>query len=295
MNKLTPKIAVVGLGQMGRSMATRLHNSNWEVTGFNRTVRDELADLDFEIYNNLGLLKSSKTIILSLFDEKSIQDALLSHDELNSIISPGSTVIDTTTHNPEFAKLLFKTFKQHEINYLDAPVSGGPLKAATGDLAIMVGGDKTVYLEHKLLLDALGSHVYLLGTSGSGQGTKLVNQLLVGISQLATAEAMFLARQLELDQNNVIKVIRHSAGDSEIFRRSAPQTILGDYSKGFQTNLITKDLREISKIMNNDANLKLVKTALEVLSVHEKGEYKEIDAASVIESYPSKPDERTEN
>lgn len=279
-------VTVIGLGQMGRSIAMRLHDDGWNVNAFNRTPHPSVMDAPYPVSNTLSILEGSGIILISLFDENSICELLLGEEKYIEYIEEKSIVIDTTTHNPDFARELHDTFAKRGIVYLDAPVSGGPLKARQGELTVMVGGDKEYFSKYIGLFDTIGSQVYYLGTPGSGQAAKLVNQVLVGISQLATAEAIMLGREMNLNLDNLIEVIKNSAGDSVIFRRSAPQMTKREYSHEFQTHLIAKDLREIVALLDRK-NLELPMTtqALLLLSEHIKGKFNSVDAASIMETY----------
>ncbi|MBT3576336.1 MAG: NAD(P)-dependent oxidoreductase [Candidatus Marinimicrobia bacterium] len=280
------QVSVIGMGQMGRAISGRLHGQGWKVNAFNRTWRDEYSELEFQVSDDLKVIQGSTVLILSLFDEHSIKSLLFNENEICEYLSDGSIIIDTTTHNPNFAKFLSEMMANRNIAYLDAPVSGGPIKAQHGKLAMMVGGLESTYRKQLDLLNSIGNHVYYLGNAGSGQAAKLVNQILVGISQLATAEAMTFATHLNLDLGNLIKVIRQSAGDSEVFRRSAPQMAKRKYSHEFQTHLIAKDLREIATVAEEqDLDLPLTKLSLLRLGEHEKGELSTMDAASIRELY----------
>ena len=119
-----PKISVLGMGQMGRAMAVHLSEEGWAVHGYNRTWHDDFDMLNVPVTTDLGRVGGNHAFLLSLLDEHAIKDLLFEHDEVCGYIEDGSVVIDTTTHNPEFAKTLSQMFRRRNIRYLDAPVSG---------------------------------------------------------------------------------------------------------------------------------------------------------------------------
>jgi len=279
-------ISIVGVGNMGGAIGSRLSGVGYDVTGYNRTVKQNHLKLPFTVSQSYHVLDDSDVVILSLFDEKSVTEVLISDDSAMRTMRPGTIVIDTTTHNPEFAKTISSVLSKKRIAYFDAPVSGGVEKAANGELAIMVGGNHDLYGNITSLLSQIGSHVYFLGDTGSGQAAKLVNQVLVGISQIAIAEALTLANSLGVNGNNLLEVLKYSAGDSKMMRRSAPQMMDRNYSSEFQSYLIAKDLDEVLKeISKKSVDLPLVSYSKKILELHSEGEYRNADAASIFEQY----------
>ena len=269
---------------MGFAISNRLFIKGWKICAYNRTIRAKFKKMPFEVSSELKILQSSEIIIISLFDEMSVRDLLLNDSRGLDFISPGSTVIDTTTHNPSFANFFGDCLLRRKINYLDAPVSGGPDNAKIGELTLMVGGDKSTYFKQIRLFESISNKFYYLGESGSGQAIKLVNQVLVGISQIATAEAIAVGMRFNVNKENLVEVIKHSAGDSAIFRRSAPQILNSRYSKGFQTHLIAKDLDEVcSTLQGDDLNLPLTQIARDLFSEHKKSDFFSLDGASIYE------------
>ena len=280
------EITVLGIGQMGGAIATHLSNTGYRVNGYNRTPRSSFTEMPFIVTQDPGIISNSQIVIISLLDEDSIRQFLLEFGSIRKEFRPGTVVIDTTTHKPKFAKTLFNEFTQKGIAYLDAPVSGGVIKAVRGELTMMVGGERQHFNSVQDLLSHIGKHIYYLGAAGAGQATKLVNQVLVGIAQLTVAEAIALGKNLDIDLGKLLDVIENSAGDSAIFRRSAPQMVRGEYSNEFQTHLIAKDLRAIADIIREEnLNLPLANLALEMLEEHAATDYCALDAASIFEQY----------
>jgi 3-hydroxyisobutyrate dehydrogenase-like beta-hydroxyacid dehydrogenase len=182
---------------------------------------------------------------------------------------------------------MYKKCYDYGIAYIDSPVSGGPEVALKGGLSLMVGAESDVFVKYKRLLKEIGNKIYYMGLPGKGQAAKLVNQIMVGISQIATCEALIFAKDFGLDLNNLYDAISNSAGDSLIFRRSAYQMIEEKFSDDFQTYLIVKDLKNILKAYkkNNECELMLTNIATNILAMNSESNYKKKDAASVIINY----------
>ena len=121
-------------------------------------------------------------------------------------------------------------------------MSGGPEKAVTGELSIMVGGSKHIFESSLSILQSIGNKIFYMGGPGFGQATKLVNQILVSLNVVASCEALNFAASQGLDMKLVKEVIEASAGDSSMFRRIASQIVSKSYTSGFQTYLLHKDL-----------------------------------------------------
>jgi 3-hydroxyisobutyrate dehydrogenase len=124
---------------------------------------------------------------------------------------------------------------------IDAPVSGGATKAEEGSLSLMVGGDEAVVRENEDVLQAIGEHVFHIGSVGQGQTMKLINQILVSANIVSVAEAMTMAKKLGLDLPKVVDIISKSAGDSFVLRTMAPRMVAGDFTPKSAVSIFTKD------------------------------------------------------
>lgn len=280
------RIAILGLGRMGIAIAENAVNSGYEVYAYNRSKK---LDIDSRIKLTSDpqvAIRSSSTVVLALSDEKAILEVLFENNKIRYSFLDESVVIDTTTHSPDFAKFLYEKFLKINVAYLDTPVSGGPEKARQGTLSVMVGGGKDNYEKYKSYLSVIGKHIFYMGESGTGQAAKLANQILVGISQLATCEAVLFGKLYGLDLHQLLKVIKCSAGNSVVFERSAPQMIDGKFTNDFQTYLINKDLNNVSSSAGQkDLKLLLTELTSRILNVHTKSCFREVDVASIILQY----------
>jgi len=247
---MTSHIGFVGLGIMGRGMVANLVRKGHTVTVWNRTaatsetLRKELA---FEIAPDLTTLaRSVDTILICVSDTPDVQAVLFGKDGkpgLASDLRPGTTVIDLSTISPADTRRFAKDLAAREITLLDAPVSGGSEGAAKGTLSIMVGGPQEAFDHIKPILEAIGTRITYMGSSGSGQTTKLMNQILVVVNMLAVSEALLLGRAAGIDLLQAVRAVEAGAGGSWMLSQRAPQAIDGYWQPGFTIDLQQKDLR----------------------------------------------------
>jgi 3-hydroxyisobutyrate dehydrogenase-like beta-hydroxyacid dehydrogenase len=229
------------------------------------------------------LSETSDVILLSLPDGEGVTQALFGENGALEGARKGSVIIDTITVGPSYARRIATKLQEKGVKMLDAPVSGGPEGATNGTLSIMVGGERQVFEDCLEILRVLGEHIFYMGDVGSGQSTKLVNQILVGVNVVGACEALMFASAQGLDLEKVADVIKASAGDSWMFRRAAPQIISDVFLSGFATFLVHKDLGlalgETAKIRGP---MTLCSVARELLGANLRIGNDRIDVASVV-------------
>jgi len=225
--------------------------------------------------------EKAEIVLLSLADGNAVKEVIFGQDGLMSGMQGRGVIVDTSTIGPTSAREIAERAHNEGVRVLDAPVSGGPEKAAAGKLTFMVGGDLPAFEEVRDVFRTLGEYVFYMGGPGSGQATKLVNQILVGIHIVATCEALLFAKSQGLDLQKASDVIAKSAGDSFIFRRDAGQIISNSFGKGFQTYLIHKDLGLVLDLASK-LSLKLTDSARDLLAESLKLGNERIDAVSVV-------------
>jgi 3-hydroxyisobutyrate dehydrogenase len=221
-------IAVVGLGAMGLPMATRLATT-FTVTGFEpyapRRAQAEAAGL--RVVDTPGeACREADVALLAVRDQAQAQDALFGDGGVVGALRPGGAVILTSTVGPEVARDLAERVSSAGYTLVDAPVSGGPVRAGQGDLLIVVGADDVALERVRPVLEHLASTLTVVGPRpGDGQSLKTVNQLLAGIHIAAAAEAIALARALDLDPTMVIDVLSQGAAGSFMFGDRGPRMV----------------------------------------------------------------------
>jgi len=138
-----------------------------------------------------------------------------------------------------------KVARERGVAVIDSPVSGGREGAIKASLTLMVGAEEKVFKDHKDILTAVGKHIYYTGVVGTGQTVKMINQLLVGVHQVAAAEALILAKKLGMDLNVLHEIISNSLGDSAVWRMFGPRMIARDFEPRGAVNTMTKDSRAV--------------------------------------------------
>ena len=240
------KIAFIGTGLMGYPMAKNLINKKLNLTVFSRTLEKAkpLEKFGAIIANSLGeAVKEADIIITMLTDDEAVEKVLGNQEFLNNLKNP-STVIDMSSIKPKIAIQYGKLLKDRNIHFLDAPVSGGTIGAEEGSLAIMVGGDQNVFDGAFDILKIMGNPT-LVGPIGSGQVSKLANQIIVGVTIGAVAEAITLCEKAGVDANKFIKALSGGFADGKILQNHGKRMIDKDFSPKGKVSTHLKDMNNI--------------------------------------------------
>ncbi|MBN0987936.1 NAD(P)-dependent oxidoreductase [Amphritea pacifica] len=259
------KIAFLGTGLMGRPMAINLLNSGYKLTLWNRTrsKAEALISYGAEVADTAAQAIADADITITMLENGPIVDQVLFNTGHPASFKRGSTVIDMSSIPPELAKQHFARLKHIGVNYLDAPVSGGTVGAQQASLAIMVGGEKTVFDHCHTLFTALGKVTYI-GPAGSGQLAKCANQAIVGITIGAVAEALLLAAQGGADPAAVREALLGGFASSRILELHGQRMIDREFNPGATSRVQLKDLRTILDTAQAEAlSLPLVQQTFE--------------------------------
>ena len=245
---MTLKIGFIGIGLMGFPMAKNLLKKKLDVKVFNRTIAKgkKLRKFGAIISNSLGdVVKGRDIIITMLSDDYAVKNVLNNKDLINNL-KLKSTIIDMSSTTPKTSIYYEKFFKKKKIYFLDAPVSGGTVGAEKGNLAIMVGGKKKIFDKSYKVLSILGNPT-LVGTIGSGQIAKLANQIIVGVTIGAVAEAIILCEKTNVNPKNFIKALKGGFADGLILQNHGKRMIKKDFSpKG----KVVTHLKDMNNILN---------------------------------------------
>jgi len=240
------KIAFIGTGLMGYPMAKNLINQKLNLKVFSRTLEKAkpLEKLGAIIANSLGeAVKEADIVITMLTDDEAVEKVLGNQEFLNNLKNP-STVIDMSSIKPKIALQYGQLLKDRNIHFLDAPVSGGTIGAEEGSLAIMVGGDQNVFDGAFDTLKIMGNPT-LVGPIGSGQVSKLANQIIVGVTIGAVAEAITLCEKAGVDANKFIKALSGGFADGKILQNHGKRMIDKDFSPKGKVSTHLKDMNNI--------------------------------------------------
>ena len=249
MNK---KIGFIGIGLMGLPMAKNILKAGYKLKAFNRSQNkaEPLRELGAEITTTIdGAVKDSDVVITMLTDDTAIDDVMNSSDFLDNLKS-GATVIDMSSVKPTTATKHGNNLKSKNINYLDAPVSGGTIGAEEASLAIMVGGEQKVFDEVTDVFKTMGNPT-LVGPLASGQVSKLANQIIVGLTIGAVAEAVTLCEKAGANPNKMIKALSGGWADSKILQTHGKRMIDKDFTPKGRTSVHLKDMNNILECANS--------------------------------------------
>ena len=246
------KIGFIGIGLMGLPMAQNILKAGYNLKAFNRSINktEPLKELGAEIASTINdVVRDSDIVITMLTDDTAIDDVMSSSNFLDNLKS-GSTVIDMSSVKPTTATKHYNNLKSKNINYLDAPVSGGTIGAEEASLAIMVGGEQIVFDEAIEVFKTMGNPT-LVGPSGSGQVSKLANQVIVGLTIGAVAEAVTLCEKAGANPNKMIKALSGGWADSKILQTHGKRMIDKDFTPKGKTSVHLKDMNNILECANS--------------------------------------------
>jgi len=255
-------IGFIGIGLMGYPMAKNLLKSGYNLKAYNRSQdkADRLKEFGAEISVSIKDVVTNSDIIITMLTDDNAVEKVMSSNEFISNIKEGATVIDMSSVNPVLTIKYSKKLKEKKINYLDAPVSGGTVGAEEATLAIMIGGDEETFKNCYELLKKMGNPT-LVGPVSSGQISKLANQIIVGVTIGAVAEAITLCEKSGTNPNKMIEALSGGWADSKILQTHGKRMISKDFTPKGKT---TTQLKDMTNIVNAG---KAVETHLPISSL----------------------------
>jgi 3-hydroxyisobutyrate dehydrogenase len=242
--KKTP-LGFIGLGIMGGPMAGHIVRAGYPLTVYNRT-RSRTKELEAQgarVADSPSELASISEIVITMVsDSPDVEAVIAGPAGVLSGIRAGSVVVDMSTASPEIERRLDRQLRERDCGLVDAPVSGGDVGARNATLAIMAGGERRSFDRVRPVLEKLGRSITHCGPVGSGQLTKLCNQILVSATLLGVGEALAFARKGGLDPAIMIEAVRDGAAGSWQLANLGPKILEGDFAPGFMIDLMQKDL-----------------------------------------------------
>lgn len=246
------KVCVIGLGSMGFGMASSLLRDGFSVTGYdlNTEAVARLVALGGKGAQSPAKAAAGADVVLCVVvNAAQTEAALFGLDGAAVAMGAGGAILSCATMPPEAARDFAARAEASGLGYLDAPISGGAVRAAAGELTIMASGQPKVFAQVRPVLDSIAAKVYELGdAAGVGAAFKIVNQLLAGVHIAAACEAITFAKAMNLDIAKVYEVITASAGNSWMFENRVPHILEGDYAPRSAVDIFTKDLGIVSDI-----------------------------------------------
>jgi L-threonate 2-dehydrogenase len=246
---MSRNVGVIGLGAMGLGVARSLLRAGFRVHACDlrsAVLENFAADGGIACSSPAELGAHCEVVITLVVNAAQTDTVLFGADGASGAVAsmkPGSVVVASATVSPDFAMELGKRIEAAGLQMLDAPVSGGAARAASGEMTMMTSGPPAAYAACEDVLAAIAAKVYRLGdTHGAGSKVKIINQLLAGVHIAAAAEAMALGLREGVDAEALYDVITHSAGNSWMFENRVPHILKGDYTPLSAVDIFVKDL-----------------------------------------------------
>ena len=239
------KIGFIGTGVMGSSMAKHLQDAGYELGIYTRTKAkaQELLDRGMAWFATPAEVAAWSDVVISMVGyPQDVEEVYLGEKGVLST-KAGGYIVDMTTSSPKLAQKLYEAARAKGIAALDAPVSGGDLGARNATLAIMVGGDEEAFKALLPMFQAMGKTINYFGKAGSGQYTKMANQIAIAAGMMAVAESLVYAEKMGLDANKVLETIETGAAGSWSLSNLGRRMLKGDDKPGFYIKHFIKDMR----------------------------------------------------
>ena len=241
-----PRVAVIGLGSMGQGMAQSLLRDSFPVVGcdIDPAACDAFAAAGGIVAATPAAAATGADVVVSVVVNAAQTEALLLGDGGVADAMPGDALfVSCATMDPAIARALAEKLEAGGRHYLDAPISGGAVRAAQGELTVMASGSAAAFARAEAVLASVAAKIFRLGdAAGQGSAFKMVNQLLAGVHIAVASEAMVFAASQGLDLALVYEVITASAGNSWMFENRMPHVLAGDYSPASAIDIFVKDL-----------------------------------------------------
>jgi len=245
LSKENTVVGFIGLGVMGKSMASHILKAGYELVVYNRTKAkaEELLASGAQWQDTVaGVAAKANVVITMVGYPHDVEEVYLGEGGIIPNGQAGSYLIDMTTSTPSLAEKIYTAAKEKGMHALDAPVSGGDVGAREARLTIMVGGDEEDFEAVRPILGLMGTNIVRQGKAGAGQHTKMCNQITIASNMIGVCEAIAYAKKAGLDPARVLESIGTGAAGSWSLNNLAPRMIAGNFDPGFYVKHIIKDI-----------------------------------------------------
>lgn len=286
-----PTVGVIGLGAMGAGMAASLRRAGFPLYVYDvrHAQAQAFAQEGGQACATLAALGGACDIVVSaVVNAAQTESVLFGAEGVASTLKPGSVFIMCSTIAPDISVAFESRLAEQGLLYVDAPMSGGAAKAASGDMTMMTAATPEAYAKADAVLDAMAGKVYRLGDcAGAGSKVKIINQLLAGVHIAAAAEAMALGLREGVDPAALYEVITHSAGNSWMFENRMAHVLSGDYTPLSAVDIFVKDLGLVLDTARaSKFPLPLSSTAHQMFMQASTAGFAREDDAAVIKIFP---------
>ena len=282
-------IGFIGLGIMGKPMVRNLQKAGEEllVYDIDSTALAQMTGEGFiEAKSCREVAEKSDVIILMLPNSPHVEEAVLGPDGVLEGMRKNAVIIDMSSIAPASCQKIAAEVVKKGGHMLDAPVSGGEPKAIDGTLAIMVGGEETIFEKVKDILLKMGASAVYVGPIGSGNIAKLANQMIVALNIAAMSEALVLSKKAGVDPEKVFQAIRGGLAGSTVLEAKAPKLLSGDHSPGFRIELHIKDIDNALQTAHNvGVPVPLTSSVFEIMQALKVAGKEKNDHSGIAEFY----------
>lgn len=276
-------IAFLGIGLMGSRMATRLIQAGFQVAVWNRTVSacDELLDIGAQALE-LSDIGEYPVILICLADDKAVEAVF---EQIQPNLKAKQIIVDFSSLSVAATKTLAQAATTHDVTWIDSPVSGGTAGAEQGTLVIFAGGDTQTITKLTPIYNVLSQRVTRMGDTGTGQATKICNQLIVAANSALIAEAVALADRAGVDTTLLAPALAGGFADSKPFQILTPRMATHTFEPvQWKVQTLSKDLNNAVTLANNvNLDIPVAQKALLQLQTHQKNGFAEKDLATMIQ------------
>ena len=291
MSAQTPTVGLIGLGAMGLGMAQSLRRTGFDLRVFD--VRPGVAERFAQgggtaCSSAAALAAACDVVVCVVVTAAQTEDVLFGSGGVAAAMCAGSVFVMCSTVDPNWSMALEARLEALGLLYLDAPISGGAAKAASGQMTMMTAGRAAAYARCGGALEAMATQVYKLGErAGAGSKVKIINQLLAGVHIAAAAEAMALGLREGVDPAALFEVITHSAGNSWMFENRMAHVLAADYTPLSAVDIFVKDLGLVLDMARNTKfPLPLSSTAHQMFMQASSAGFAKEDDSAVIKIFP---------
>jgi len=276
------RVAFLGLGIMGRPMASNLVKAGHEVSVWNRSAGKDIEGARTAT-SPADAAKGAEVVWMCVSDTKAVEGVLFGSEGVEQSVIDGMTIVDSSTISPSATRQFAERVGARGVRYVDAPMTGSKVAAEAGSLIFIVGGEEPVIESLKPLFAAMGKVFFRMGETSKGQAAKLAMNLQIALIYEGFAEGLTLATKLGVDVENLTKVIQASMVRSGVIDYKAPFVLKRDFTPNFPLRLMHKDIRlalEAAKEVR--VKLPALETVEEVYEMATEDGHENLDYAATL-------------
>ena len=276
------RVAFLGLGIMGRSMAANLAKAGHEVTVWNRSAGKEVEGARTAA-SPAEAARGAEVVWMCVSDTKAVESVLFGPQGVHESLTEGMIIADSSTISPSATRQFAERVRSQGVQYVDGPMTGSKTGAESGTLTFMIGGDEPTIEKLKPLFAAMGKKFFRMGDTGKGQAAKLVMNLQIALIYEGFAEALTLATKLGVDVEALVPLIQASMVNSGVVEYKAPFVLKRDFSPNFPLRLMHKDLRlALEAARELRVRLPGLETVEEIYDVADEDGHGDLDYAATL-------------